>query len=125
MATIQELREKRAGLIKQLREINGKFARMVNYEREDLMNRNLSQILFETDGKDGFIKTIEENLRTGDIELFFHTRDNAVRQFLVSASLSPGDPVICSAIDITERKIAEQVISKAREDLEQRVKELT
>ena len=33
--------------------------------------------------------------------------------------------VICSAIDITERKIAEQVISKAREDLEQRVKDRT
>ena len=108
-----------------LREINGKFARMLNYEREDLLKRNLSHILFEADGRDEFIRTIKETNRTGDIELFFHTRDNAVRQFLVSASMSPDDLVICSAIDITERKIAEQVISKAREDLEQRVKDRT
>ncbi len=31
--------------------------------------------------------------------------------------------VICSAIDITERKLAERVIRKAREDLEKKVKE--
>ncbi len=109
----------------QLREINGKFARMLNYEREDLVDRNLSQILFETDGKDAFLTSIAKTMRTGDIELFFHTHDNAVRQFLVSASLSPENLVICSAIDITERKIAEQVISKAREELEQRVKDRT
>jgi signal transduction histidine kinase len=46
-----------------------------------------------------------------------------VRQFLVSASLSPGNRVICSALDITERKLAERVIQKAREDLERKVRE--
>ena len=108
-----------------IRETNSKFARMLSYEREDLLNRNLSRILFDADGKDAFIRTISESSRTGDVELFFHTRDNAVRQFLISASLSPDNTVICSAIDITERKIAEQVISKAREDLEQRVRDRT
>lgn len=108
-----------------IREINTKFARMLSYEREDLLSRNLSSILFDADGRDAFIRTVSESFRTGDVELFFHTRDNAVRQFLISASLSPGNIVICSAIDITERKIAEQVISKAREDLEQRVRDRT
>ena len=72
------------------------FFRMLNYEREDLLNRNLSHILFDADGRAAFIRTITELSRTGDVELFFHTRDNAVRQFLVSASVSPGDLVICS-----------------------------
>jgi PAS domain S-box-containing protein len=108
-----------------IRDINGKFARMLNYEREELLNRNLSLILFDADGKDAFIRTATGAPRTGDMELFFHTRDNAVRQFLISASFSPGNIVICSAIDITDRKIAEQVIAKARRDLEQRVKDRT
>ena len=46
-----------------------------------------------------------------------------MRQFLVSASVSPGSRVICSAIDITDRKLAERVIQKAREDLERKVRE--
>ena len=108
-----------------IREINGKFARMLNYEREDLLNQNLSRILFDADGKDAFIKTVTQTSQTGDLELFFHTRDNIVRQFLISASLSPDGLAICSAIDITDRKIAEQVVSKARDELEQRVKERT
>jgi PAS domain S-box-containing protein len=108
-----------------IREINGKFARMLSYERDDLLNRNLSHILFDTDGRDAFIRAITGSSGAGDIELYFHTRDNAVRQFLISASLSPGNIVICSAIDITERKIAEQVIAKARDELEQRVKDRT
>ncbi len=108
-----------------IRETNVKFARMLGYEREDLLNRNLSGILFDSDGRETFIRTVTGLSRTGDVELFFHTRDNAVRQFLISASLSSGDVVICSAIDITERKIAEQVIAKAREELEQRVKDRT
>lgn len=109
----------------EIRETNAKFARMLSYEREDLIGHNLSQILYDADGKAAFVRGIAEMSRTGDAELFFHTRDGAVRQFLVSASLSAGDIVICSAIDITERKIAEQVIAKAREDLEQRVKDRT
>jgi PAS domain S-box-containing protein len=109
----------------EIRETNSKFARMLSYEREDLINRNLSEILFDADGKAAFLRNIAGSPWTGDLELFFHTRDSAVRQFLVSASISPGNIVICSAIDITERKIAEQVIAKAREDLEQRVKDRT
>ncbi|MFA5267192.1 MAG: ATP-binding protein [Methanoregula sp.] len=108
-----------------LLEINVKFARMLSYEREDLLHKNLSSILFDADGKDAFIRTVSGSSRAGDIELYFHTRNNDVRQFLISASLSPGNLVICSAIDITERKIAEQVIAKARDELEQRVKDRT
>jgi PAS domain S-box-containing protein len=108
-----------------IRETNGKFARMLSYERDDLLNRSLSGILFDNDGREAFVRSVTGSSQTGDVELFFHTRDNAVREFLISASLSPGNIVICSAIDITERKIAEQVIAKAREDLERRVKDRT
>ena len=109
----------------QIREVNGKFARMLFYERENLLNRPLSTVLFDADGREAFVKSLVASSHAGDAELMFHTRDNAVRQFLISASVSASNLVICSAIDITERKIAEQVIAKAREDLEQRVKDRT
>ncbi|MFA4824579.1 MAG: ATP-binding protein [Methanoregula sp.] len=108
-----------------IREMNGKCERMLRYNRTDLIDRDLSTVLVDSASRDSFIHLIRTHTNTGDIELFFHTRDGAVRQFLVSASRGQNDIVICSAIDITERKLAEQVIQKAREDLDQRVRERT
>jgi PAS domain S-box-containing protein len=109
----------------QIREINGKCAQMLKYDREELINMELSGILMESVDRNVFLKNIRDHRQTGDVELLFHTKDSGVRQFLVSASLTASNLVICSAIDITERKLAEQVIAKAKEDLEQRVKERT
>jgi PAS domain S-box-containing protein len=106
-------------------DINVKCARMLNYERETLIDRNLSRILTESAERDTFLRKIRDYRQTGDIELLFHTQEGLVRQFLVSASLTTNNIVICSAIDITERKMAERVIQKARDDLEVRVKERT
>ena len=106
-------------------EINGKCARMLKYETDELTGRDISRILPGSAGRDSFIEKIRENMLTGDYELHFQTRDGEVRQFLVSASLGTGTTVICSAVDITERRLAEKVIQKARYDLEQRVTERT
>ena len=106
-------------------DINIKFARMLKYSREGLVGRDLSRILPESVERDTFLSRVRESRQTGDSELLFHTQDGTVRQFLISASLTPNNVVITSAIDITERKIAERVIQKARDDLEVRVKERT
>ncbi|MDD4136297.1 MAG: PAS domain S-box protein [Methanoregula sp.] len=106
-------------------ELNGKCARMLRYDQQDLNGRNLSGILPEPAEREAFIREIRTHPQTGDIELHFITRDGIVRQFLVSASLSPDNAVICSAIDITERKLSERVIGRARDELEQRVAERT
>jgi PAS domain S-box-containing protein len=103
--------------------INGKCALMLGYGRQDLIDKELTGIFPDSASRDNFIDQIKKTSEIGDIELLLTTRDGVVRQFLVSASLSPGDMVICSAIDITERKLAERVIQKAREDLEKKVKE--
>jgi len=106
-------------------DLNVKFARMLKFEREDLVEKDLSRVLIESVDRDTFLGRIRSQHQSGDFELLFHTRDGMVRQFLISASLGQDDVVICSAIDITERKMAERVIQKARDDLEIRVKERT
>jgi PAS domain S-box-containing protein len=106
-------------------EINGKCARMLKYETDELAGRDISRILPGSAGRDSFIEKIRENMLSGDVELLFQTRDGEVRQFLVSAAPGDGKVVICSAIDITDRRLAEKVIQKARYDLEQRVSERT
>ena len=106
-----------------IQEMNGKCAQMLGYNRNDLIDKELGRIFRDPVERDAFLSRIQKNSEIGDIELLLHTREGLVRQFLVSASLSPGNRVICSAIDITERTLAERVIQKAREDLEKRVKE--
>jgi PAS domain S-box-containing protein len=108
-----------------IKEINEKCARMLKYTRPDLIDRNLSVILIDSIARDRFLSDLRMQSSTGEIELLFHARDGAVRQFLVTATIVPGFTAICSAIDITERKLAEKVIRKAKEDLEIRVKERT
>jgi PAS domain S-box-containing protein len=108
---------------RRIQEMNGRSAQMLGYNRNELIHEELNRIFPDSGERDIFISRIRKDEEIGDIELVLRKRDGSVRQFLVSASLSPGESVICSAIDITERKMAERVIQKARDDLERKVKE--
>jgi PAS domain S-box-containing protein len=108
-----------------IRELNGKCARMLHYDRTDLDGKNLQDIFSDPLEYQTFIREIQKRQQAGDIELHFTTRDGDIRQIIISASLSPSNIVICSVMDITERKLAERVIHKARIELEERVAERT
>lgn len=108
-----------------IRELNGKCAHMLRYDRAELEGMSLADIFSDTNEYKAFLRDIRNRPQTGDIELHFTTRDGDIRQFLISASPSPNSIIICSIMDITERKLAERVIHKARVELEERVIERT
>lgn len=106
-------------------EINHKCARLLQTEAETLIGRPLAEIVTDSGEYASFIQEIRRNQQATDVELHVTTASGEIRQVLVSASLSLGNTVICSVADITERKLAERVIRKARDELEQRVMERT
>jgi len=108
-----------------LLECNSRCAQMLKSERPALIGESVSGIITDAESLERMLRQIRTDRRTGDLELLVTAGDGTVRQFLVSASATPGDVVICSAIDITARKLAEQVIERAKEDLERRVSERT
>jgi PAS domain S-box-containing protein len=108
-----------------IRDINDKGARMLKYERTDLIEKDLSTILPASADRDRFLANLKEKSSTGEVEMTFRARGGAARQFLITATIGPEYTAICSAIDITERKLAEKVIRNAKEKLEIRVRERT
>jgi PAS domain S-box-containing protein len=110
---------------RRIAELNIKCGRLLDYDPADITGKDLSRILPPSKERDLFLHEIQEKVHTGDHELRFVTRDGSMRQFLVSASLTQSDSVICSIIDITEKKLAEKVIQKAKDELEDRVRERT
>jgi len=98
---------------------------MLKLDRTVLAGQPLSLIIANAADRDRLTGQLTREQKTGDTEMVFTARDGTLRQFLVSASATPDRIAICSAIDITARKMAEQVIEKAKEDLERRVNERT
>ncbi len=109
----------------QITELNAKCAQMLRYDRSELTGAALSRIITDEGSRERFIRQTMMSAETGDLELFFTARDGTTRQVLVSASVTPGNIITCSAVDITARRLAEQVIERARDDLERRVTERT
>jgi PAS domain S-box-containing protein len=108
-----------------IHDVNDKCARMLRYERADMLEKDLSMILPAAPERDRFLADLREKSFTGEAELSFRARGGGTRQFLVNATSAPEFTAICSAIDITERKLAEKMIRNARDDLEIRVRERT
>lgn len=108
-----------------IKDINDKCAAMLKYERADLIEREISMILPASPERELFLSNLRERSFSGEVELVFHSRSGAARQFLITATSAPEYTAICSAIDITERKLAEKMIRNAKEELEGRVRERT
>ena len=107
-------------------DINEKFSRMLRYERRgDLLKADLSMVIPDLVEREIFIEKIRSSIWSNEIEIRFHTRDGSTRIFLVTATIVPDYSVVCSAIDVTERRQAEEVIQRARADLEVRVHQRT
>ena len=110
---------------RKIQNLNTKCAKLLNYEPAEITGKDLTRILPASKELDSFLRELMSGPQTGDHELRFITRDGTVRQALISGSITPDDIVTCSIIDITERRLAEKVIQKARDELEDRVRERT
>jgi PAS domain S-box-containing protein len=100
-----------------IREANPKFAQMVRYKSDELMQKSLTDLIPDTTERDLFIAKIRDDHRVGDIEVRFRAWDGSLRWALVSAAESGEPAVICTAVDITDNKLWQEAITQANRKL--------
>ncbi len=108
-----------------IRDINLKCARRLNYDREDLLGKDLSFIWTDTEERDRWIADITHNRKHTEQEVSFTGRDNQISRFVLSRMLETKGYVLCSAVNITNNKVVDEEIIKTLNDLEQQVRERT
>lgn len=110
---------------RQIREINPMCARMLRYEREELIGQHISVIWQNPDEIEEFIAGISEASVSAQREVLLVTREGTRCRCIVSAILSRNNLVLCSAFDITSQKIPDETVRRTLEDLDKQVKERT
>jgi PAS domain S-box-containing protein len=109
----------------QIRDINLKFAKWLNYDREELLGKEISAIWTDKEELKQFITDVIKDQKHTEREVNFLGRDNAVSRFVISAMFETRGAMLCSAVNTTNNKIVDEEIIKTLNDLEQQVKART
>jgi PAS domain S-box-containing protein len=89
---------------RQIREVNQQAAAILGYTKEDLATQNFSSLLFDEEQETRFMKKIRLDGQIADMEIALRKKDRTVIWGLVTAALTKEDWIVCSIVDITERK---------------------
>jgi C4-dicarboxylate-specific signal transduction histidine kinase len=98
---------------------------MLHYNRDDLLGKALTLIWTSEAERAEFLSAIKAKQGPFQKEVVLRTRDGTPRQYVVSAVLTTNNLVFCSAIDLTNQKIADEEIWETLEELERQVVERT
>jgi len=90
---------------------------MIRYECDDLMTKSLPDLIPDREERENFINKVRDLRRVGDIEVRFRAWDGSMRWALVSAAETGEPGVICTVVDITDNKLAQEALTQANKKL--------
>jgi len=96
---------------------NRKFANMIRYDCDELMQKSLPDLIPDREERECFITKIRDMRRVGDIEVRFRAWDGSMRWALVSAAETGEPGVICTVVDITDNKLSQEALTQANKKL--------
>ncbi|MDD1677066.1 MAG: PAS domain-containing protein [Methanomicrobiales archaeon] len=95
-----------------LLDVNARGARMLAVPDRDLRGMSFTDFWKRQDTADLFLKQLNQNRSIENLEVELVRRDGAPLWVLLSGSNLPGEMVICTAVDITARKAAEEQVHR-------------
>jgi len=96
---------------------NRKFSQFIGYDCEVLPLKTLPDIISDTAERESFLSKVRDKRRVGDIEVRFSCADGSKRWALVSATDCAEPAIICTVVDITEQKQAQDALRLANRKL--------
>jgi PAS domain S-box-containing protein len=93
-----------------IREVNKRFASILGYSRDELPGVRFADLWIDTMQRENFLNALN---KTGSVENFetrFHSKIKGPRWILISAGRIFDNQVVCTIVDITERKRAEEAL---------------
>jgi len=108
-----------------IRDINPKCAQWLNYNKDELLGKEISVIWTDREERERFIADVTKDQTHTVREVNFLGRDNVVSRFVISAMFETRGYLLCSAVNTTSNKIVDEEIIKTLNDLEQQVKART
>ena len=90
--------------LRQIRDVNMQAAAILGYTPEDLISQLFSILWFDDEQETRFIKKIRQDEHITDMEIALRKKDRTVIWVLVTAALTKENWVVCSIVNITERK---------------------
>ena len=100
-----------------LKDANQKFSYFIRYGQAELLKTALPEIIPDKAELESILASINDQRRIGDIEVRFRTWDGSTRWALVSATVSDVSDIICTLVDITEHKKAQESLTLANKKL--------
>ncbi|MFA4824193.1 MAG: PAS domain-containing sensor histidine kinase [Methanoregula sp.] len=96
---------------------NRKFSQFIGFDCEVLLSKTLPEIITDSTERESFLSKIKDKQRVGDIEVKFTCADGGIRWALVSATDCAEPAILCTVVDITEQKQAQNALSLANRKL--------
>ena len=90
--------------IQQIREVNLQAAAILGYSRDNLAAQLFSTLWFDDEQESRFMKKIRLDGEIADMEIALRKKDRTVIWVMVTAALTKEDWVVCSIVDISEKK---------------------
>jgi PAS domain S-box-containing protein len=97
-----------SGLI--ITEVNRRLADMLGYTAADLTKIPFSRIWADEDDRGRFFSMLQTNGNVENFETQVAAKSGKKRWVLISAGVLPDDQFVCTIVDITARKEAEEII---------------
>jgi transcriptional regulator with PAS, ATPase and Fis domain len=103
-------------------EINEKCAHWLRYDRKELIGEEISRVWADEKGKEQFFSDAKKGLENAEAEAVFIAQDRTQLRFVISAVLITHERLLCSVIDISNSKIADEQIRKTLEEHEEQIR---